>query len=119
MIRTKYRLLTLLLAICAATFFVASLKATPYASNITRSGVAISFILNESTDTLKYSINGGAHVSILDTTKGTKSFNLNSPADTFSIIAEKNADSGYAIRRGLSSSRPIPAAWQFPLRRAV
>jgi hypothetical protein len=74
--------------------------ATPYASNVTKVGTAVSFTLNEPTDTLKYSVNGGALVSLDGTAKGTKTFNLGSPTDTFSIVADKNSSSGYTIPTG-------------------
>lgn len=100
MLRSICRSLTHFSAIAAAACFVTPLRATPYASNVVKNGLAVSFTLNEPTDSLKYSINGGAPVSILDTTKGSKSFNLNLPTDTFSIIAEKNAATGYSIPTG-------------------
>ena len=74
--------------------------ATPYASNVSKTGVAVNFILNEPADTLTYSINGGAAQPLNGATKGAKTFNLNSPTDTFSISATKNAATGYTIATG-------------------
>lgn len=75
-------------------------RATPYASGVTKSGTTVSFILNEPSDTLKYSINGGALQTLDGSTKGTKTFNLTSPSDKFSIVAEKNSAVGYTIPTG-------------------
>src|SRR4051794_5921141 len=94
-------------AALAATGLVMSsarVYATPYASAVTKTTVgattSVSFILNEPTDTLKYTINGGSPVTLDGTTKGTKTFNLTNANDTFSIIAEKNAATGYTIPTG-------------------
>lgn len=76
------------------------LNAAPYASNIQVSGTTVNFILNEPTDLLNYSINGGAAVTLDGTTKGMKSFMLGAPTDMFSIIAEKNAATGFTIPTG-------------------
>ena len=105
MLRPNFRLFAFLLA--TTTFAALALPswATPYASNVTiTGGTTVSFILNETSDSLKYTINGGAPVSIANTTKGTKTFNLTSPTDTFSIIAEKTAASGYSIPDGTQNT---------------
>ncbi len=77
-----------------------TLHATPYASGVQKTGTSVSFILNEPADTLTYSINGGAPVSLDGTTKGTKTFTLGSATDKFSIVAEKNAATGFLIPTG-------------------
>src|SRR4051794_16823964 len=73
--------------------------ATPYGSNVTKTGTTVDFILNETADSLTYSINGGAPQALLPT-KGAKSFSLTSPTDTFAIKAEKVAATGYSISTG-------------------
>src|SRR6476660_124637 len=91
------------LAVAAAVGLTLSstwVQATPYASGVTVSGTSVSFILNEPTDTLKYTINGGAPVTLDGTTKGTKTFTLGSPTDKFSIIADKTASTGFLIPTG-------------------
>src|SRR5436190_23968548 len=88
------------LALAAAVSLTLSstwVQATPYASGVTKTGTSVSFILNEPTDVLKYTINGGSPLTLDGTTKGTKSFTLGSPTDTFSIIAEKTAATGFLI----------------------
>jgi hypothetical protein len=110
MLRPSFRLLT----VCVAAATIAALAvpslATPYASNVTKTGTTVSFILNENTDSLKYTINGGAPVSIANTTKGTKTFNLTSATDKFSIIADKTAAAGYSIPDGTqNTSLAIPS----------
>jgi hypothetical protein len=77
-----------------------TLHATPYASGVQKTGTSVSFILNEPADTLTYSINGGAPVSLDGTTKGTKTFTLGSATDKFSIVAEKNAATGFLVPTG-------------------
>jgi hypothetical protein len=80
-------------------------QAAPYASNVTISGgTAVSFILNENSSTLSYSINGGAPIALDGTTKGTKTFNLGSPTDTFSITASKFDATGYKFANGGSAA---------------
>lgn len=100
MLRPTFRLFAFVLA--TTTFAALALPswATPYASNVTKTGVAVSFTLNEPADSLQYSINGGAPITIADTTKGTKNFNLGLATDTFSIIAKKNSATGYTIPTG-------------------
>lgn len=89
---------------------VPSASAAPYASRVTKTGVDVSFILNEPADTLTYSINGGAAQTLDATTKGTKSFVLGNASDTFSITASKNATLGYTIPTG--GTVPITGAFQ-------
>jgi hypothetical protein len=91
------------LAVAAAVGLTSSstwVQATPYASGVTKTGTSVSFILNEPTDVLKYTINGGSPVTLDGTTKGTKTFTLGSATDTFSIIAEKTAATGFLIPTG-------------------
>jgi hypothetical protein len=97
---TLHRFLILSLVGGAAAGSVIPALATPYASNVTKTGTTVNFILNEPSGTLKYSINGGAPVALDGTTKGAKTFNLGSPSDTFSIIAEKTDSTGYTIPTG-------------------
>src|SRR6476660_3654448 len=75
--------------------------ATPYASSVTvTGGTSVSFILNEPTDVLKYSINGGAFVNSSDGLgKGAHTFTIPNGA-TFSIVADKAATTGYTIPTG-------------------
>jgi hypothetical protein len=83
--------------LCA--LFPCALSAAPFASNIVLSGggTNVAFILNEDADTLTYSINGGAAVS-LPATKGSHSFTIAS-GDVFSIQTSKN-ETGYALPTG-------------------
>jgi len=88
------------LAVVGLVMNSARVYATPYASGVTKTGTTVSFILNEPTDTLKYTINNGAPVTLDGTTKGTKTFSLSNASDVFSIIAEKNAATGFLIPTG-------------------
>jgi hypothetical protein len=74
--------------------------AVSYASNITKSGTTVNFILNSPADVLTYSINGGAPIALDGTTKGAKTFNLTAAGDTFSISATRNDATGYTIPTG-------------------
>src|SRR4051794_26078483 len=94
------RLYILVLALSSLSGYTRTSEATPYASNVTKTGTQVSFTLNEPAGTLQYKINGGAPVALDGTTKGAKTFNLGSPTDTFSIIADKNAATGYSIATG-------------------
>ena len=85
---------------CSAILLEASLHAAPYASNIRVTGTTVSFILNEPADALKYRINGGPLQTLDGSTKGMKTFSLNSPTDNFSISAGKNSAVGYKIATG-------------------
>jgi hypothetical protein len=97
-----------------------ALQAAPYASNITKTGTTVNFILNQTADTLKYSINGGGLIDVPDgTAKGSHTFTLNSPTDTFSIVADVNDTTGFTIPTGntiaaltnpFGQSRPLPEA---------
>lgn len=73
-------------------------QATPYASGVSvTGGTAVSFILNEPTDTLKYVINGGAPVSSTDGV-GSGAHNFTIPLGaTFSIIADKTSPFGFTL----------------------
>ncbi len=99
MVRTlKYSLAaSLILAAAPAVSF-----ATPYASNISIDPTtkAVTFILNQPSTTLKYSINGGTPVTLDGTTVGTKTFNLGSLANKFSIIADNTDAAGYSVPIG-------------------
>jgi hypothetical protein len=110
MLRSICRSLTLALAIVSVSSLATTLHATPYASNVVKTGTSVSFILNEQADSLKYTINGGAPITIADVTKGTKTFNLNAATDNFSIIAEKTAATGYSIAiPGQNSTLAVPS----------
>ncbi|WP_428305895.1 PEP-CTERM sorting domain-containing protein [Lacipirellula sp.] len=74
--------------------------AVSYASNVTKTGTTVNFILNSPADILSYSINGGAPVTLDGTTKGAKTFNLTSASDTFSIIADRTDATGYSVKTG-------------------
>jgi len=89
----------------------ALVHATPYASNVTNGGTSVSFILNEPTDVLKYSINGGAFVNSTDGLgKGLHTFAIPSGA-TFSIVADKTAATGFLIPTGgIVGAFPAPNA---------
>jgi hypothetical protein len=87
----------------AAAMVPLAANANPYASGVTISGTTVSFILNESADSLTYSINGGGPIALDGSTKGTKTFNLTSPTDTFSISTAKNDPLGYQIRTGATT----------------
>src|SRR5262249_17319659 len=71
-----------------------------YASRVVVSGTSVSFILNQPTQSLTYTINGGAPVTLDGSTKGAKSFNLSSPTDHFSIVAANNDVTGFLIPTG-------------------
>jgi autotransporter-associated beta strand protein len=87
---------TAALAMAGAT----TVQANPYASNVKiTGGTNVSFVLNENADSVTYSINGGAPVS-LPTTKGTQSFTLGAPTDTFTIDVGKSSTTGYGIVTG-------------------
>lgn len=74
--------------------------AAPYASGVVVSGTSVSFILNQPAASLTYSINGGPAQTLDGTTKGTKSFNLGSPSDHFSITATDSESTGFLIPTG-------------------
>lgn len=66
-----------ILTIAALTCVPSVLRATPYASNVSISGTTVTYTLNESTDSLKYSINGGALQASTDgLAKGTHTFTI-------------------------------------------
>src|SRR4051794_37756361 len=100
MIRFVSPLLSLVTVLSLTSALVSPIWATPYASNVTKAGTTVSFTLNEPSDTLKYSINGGPLQSLDGTTKGTKTFSLGAASDTFSIVAENNSVTGYSIPTG-------------------
>jgi hypothetical protein len=85
-----------------------SLRATaaPFASGVNVSGTNVSFILNEPADSLMYRVNNGPFQTLDGSTKGTKSFALGAPGDTFSIVAGKTDTVGYTIPTG----NQLPAA---------
>lgn len=85
----------------ALTLAVASVaNAAPYASGIINTGSSVSFVLNEPTDSLTVSINGGAPIVLDGSTKGTKTFAVSSLTDTFVINAYKTDTVGYTIPTG-------------------
>jgi hypothetical protein len=90
--------LSILLALGALV--TGMLHAAPFASNVLLSGTNVSFVLNEPADSLSYSLNGGPQVALEGSTKGTKSFTLDSPSDKFSIFAGKTDTVGYTIPTG-------------------
>jgi hypothetical protein len=94
------RLFTFLTVLSLTAVFITQTWATPYASNVVKTGTTVTFTLNEPADSLKYTINGGALQTLNGATKGTKTFNLGAATDTFSIVAEKNAATGYTIATG-------------------
>src|SRR3954468_7518678 len=92
----RFAALAAVLLLAASSSLV---QATPYASGVTigGSGTSVSFILNEPTDTLKYSINGGAPVSSTDGVgAGSHTFTIPTGA-TFSIVADKNSAFGFTL----------------------
>jgi hypothetical protein len=94
MYRNSLRGLAALLVLAVG---VSMAHATPYASNVSISGTTVTFTLNAPSTSLTYSLNGGAAVALDGTTKGTKTFNLNSPADHFSIVADNTDAVGWSI----------------------
>lgn len=85
--------------------------ATPYASQVTISGTQVSFVLNEAAASLTYSVNGAASVALAPT-KGLHTFPLNSPTDTFSIVADKT-ENGFTQLDGnkvAATANALPAA---------
>lgn len=95
--RSFYKTLALL---SAALLLAKTADATPYASNVRVSGTTVTFVLNEPADVLQYSINSGPPQTLDGSTKGTKTFNLTSASDKFSIIADKNSALGYTVPLG-------------------
>jgi hypothetical protein len=77
------------------------LEGAPYASNVSfQTPTTVSFTLNEPADSLFVRINGGAPMSLDGSTKGLKTFSLNSASDTFAITATKNDPIGFTIPTG-------------------
>lgn len=91
---------TALAAVAALSAAVA--QAAPYASNLTVTGTTVSFILNELADSVTYSINSGPAQPLANTV-GTQSFFLNSPTDSFSIVANKSSGLGWINATGSTS----------------
>lgn len=87
---------SLVAASCGTTF------SAPYATNLTVSGTAVSFILNEAADAVTFSINGGPAQS-LATSPGTIAFSLNSPTDDFEIVASKSSGQGWINATGATA----------------
>ena len=78
-----------------------TVHATPYASGVSISGTnVVSFLLNEPATTLTYSINGGTPIALDGSTIGSKSFNLGSPTNKFTINAGTTDATGYSIPTG-------------------
>lgn len=92
-----------LLAAAALSALVSPALAAPYASSVSITGTTVTFTLNEDASTLAYTINGGAPISLDGSTKGTKTFNLNSPTDKFAITASK-VSGGYAFANGFTTA---------------
>jgi len=92
--------LAMALAVGAMSASSSRALAVSYASNITKTGTTVNFILNSPADVLTYSINGGALVALDGSTKGAKTFNLTAAGDTFSISATRNDATGYTIPTG-------------------
>src|SRR5437762_1348562 len=87
--------------------YSSQLHATPYASNVTKTGTTVTYTLNEDADTLKFSINGGALNPVPDgVAKGSHTFTLGSATDTFSIVADKTSAVGYTIPTGATNPGP-------------
>lgn len=87
-------------AVCVTSFLTGTMQAAPYASHVQVNGTNVSFILNQPADGLGYRINNGAFQSLDGSTKGSKSFSLTSPTDTFAILAVKNETNGYTVLTG-------------------
>ena len=105
------------LTAAALANFASAVHAAAYASDVKIAGTTVTFTLNEPANALTYSLNGGPAVALDGTAKGTKTFTLGSPTDTFSISADKTASSGYTIPAGTTIngatgglSRPAPGA---------
>ena len=97
MLRSLRYLLALGLIVAAAP---SVLRATPYASNVVvTGGTSVSFILNEPSTSLSYTVNGGAPQTLDGSTKGTKTFSIPAGA-TFSIVADSTEATGYTIPTG-------------------
>jgi hypothetical protein len=92
-----------LLAAVTATALASPAFAAPYASSVSITGTTVTFTLNEDASNLSYRINGGLPILLDGATKGTKTFNLNSPSDTFSITASK-VSGGYAFANGSTTA---------------
>ena len=75
-----------------------------YPSNVVINGTTVTFVLNEGGATLTYSINGGSPQTLDGSTAGTKTFNLTSPTDAFSISASKSDSVGYTIPTGTQTA---------------
>lgn len=81
----------------AALLSPAVAAAAPYASGVTVTGDAVTFILNESADTVKVVFNEGATTMVIGTTPepaGTKNFSK-AGFTSFRIEVEKNAGPGW------------------------
>src|SRR5689334_11859775 len=74
-------------------------QATPYASGVSidNGTKTVSFILNQPSTTLTYSINGGAPVALNGATTGVKSFTLGALTDKFTIVADTTDPGGYSV----------------------
>src|SRR4051812_18759838 len=92
----RFAALAAVLLLAASSSLV---QATPYASGISIDNPTktVSFILNQPSSTLTYSINGGAPVALNGATTGTKSFTLGSLTDEFSIVADNTDAGGYSV----------------------
>jgi hypothetical protein len=93
---TQLSLRTLLAGLIFGTLLLApSARATPYASSLTNNAGVISFLLNESADSVKIISNGGATTNDLGALpKGLTVTNLGI-STPYSIVVFKNATPGY------------------------
>ncbi len=108
------------LALAAALGFVGSatfVHAAPYASGISVSGTTVNYIMNQDSDVLEISINGGAFAPAPDgLLKGAHTFTLGAPTDTFAIRAEKTelgfttASGGTIVKAPLGMAYDVPEA---------
>lgn len=92
--------LSLAVSVATLSALAAVAQAAPYASGVNITGTNVNFVLNEPADVLAVQINGGAYQLLDGSTKGTKSFTLGSPTDTFAITVRKNDPLGYTIPTG-------------------
>lgn len=108
-----------LVALAVTLGFLASsaLHAAPYASGITISGTTVNYIMNQDSDVLEISINGGAFTPASDgLLKGPHSFTIPSGA-SFSIRADRTEngftmpDGGTVAPTGNGLSETLPSGY--------
>lgn len=71
--------------------------ATPYASGITKTSNSVSFILNEPTASLTYTVNGGASQALTLHGTGLYTFPIPSANAAFTITADNTSTAGFTI----------------------